>query len=349
MTENEYDDDLEAKMSHMFGDESKENKARENVRRSSRTRKKITYSNYESDPDLSELTNGKKSKKTATLHNVVKKDSDISIEYYKSEDSDDVSDSFEEEEYSHNKQLKNKSNKRGRPKSSGSKPEGEIPKKKLKNLASGNRSGYRGAGKKGSGGYFMKGDLMWYVAIKRGLKKTSPEQGIKGYQQSALSNLPRDQHIIMELRVALDDTRYLEKNKKYQTRCISIATAPFENEQDSDNDFDCNSTSDVDSFQNGIVKKKSLKKKTIKPQKSMLSGSLTGHEKLHEHFDEPQELIKFLLELKSVNNQKDHQAIEDQLGLHERIRRAEIYNEDEKILYYTGEFLVFHFLLYFIM
>jgi hypothetical protein len=63
MTENEYDDYLEAKM---FGNESKENKAKENVRRSSRTMKRITY--YESDPDSSELTDGTKSKKAATLH-----------------------------------------------------------------------------------------------------------------------------------------------------------------------------------------------------------------------------------------------------------------------------------------
>ena len=161
MTENEYEDDLEAKMSQIFGDESKENKAKENVRRSSRARKKRTYSDYESDPDLSEFTKGKKSKKAATVHKVVKKDSDISIEYYESEDSDVVSDSFDEEEYSpsHNKQLKNKTNKRGRPKSSGSKTEGEIPKKKLKTLASGIRSGYRGAGMKGSSGYFMKGTV----------------------------------------------------------------------------------------------------------------------------------------------------------------------------------------------
>ena len=135
----------------------------------------------------------------------MKKDGDISIEYYKNEDSDDVSDSYEEEEYSYNKQLKIKNNKRERPKSSGSKPECQIPKKKLKKLESENLSGY-----------FMKGDLLWYVALKRGLKKTSPEQGIKGYQESALTNLPQDQHIIMELRVALGDTRYLEK--KYQTR-----------------------------------------------------------------------------------------------------------------------------------
>ena len=142
MTENEYEDDLEAKMSQIFGDESKENKAKGNVRRSSRPRKKRTYSDYDSDPDLSDLTNEKKSKKAAT----VKMDSDVSIDYYESEDSDVVSDSFDEEEYSpsHNKQLKNKTNKRGRPKSSGSKTEGEIPKKKLKTLASGIRSGYRG-------------------------------------------------------------------------------------------------------------------------------------------------------------------------------------------------------------
>jgi hypothetical protein len=56
------------------------------------------------------------------------------------------------------KKLKKSTKKRGRPKSSGSKiQEGETPKKKLKTLASGNRSGYRGAGMKGSSGYFMKG------------------------------------------------------------------------------------------------------------------------------------------------------------------------------------------------
>ena len=110
---------------------------------------------------------------------------------------------------------------------------------------------------------------MWYVALKRGLKKTAPEQGIKGFQQSALSNLPRDQSIIMELRVALDDTCYLEKSKKYQTRCISIATATIGNEQDSNNDFDSES-SDVEYSQNGRKKKKSLKKKTTK------LGKITG-------------------------------------------------------------------------
>ena len=340
MTENEYEDDLEGKMSQIFGDESKENKAKENVRRSSRTRKKRTYADYDSDPDLSELTNGKKSKKETSVHKSEKKY--VSFEYEHNIDieiiNSSASSSFSEEDYSPSpkKKIKKTAKKRGRPKSSQSKTDWEIPKKKLKTLASGKRSGYRGLGMKGSSGYFMKGDVMWYVALKRGLKKTAPQQGIKGYQQSALSNLPRDQSIIMELRVALDDTCYLEKSKKYQTRCISIATAPIENEPDSANNFDSDSSSDVDRFQNGRVKKKSLKKKTTKSQKSMLSGSLTGHEKLHEHFDEPQELIKFLLELKSVNSQKDHQAIEDQLGLHKRIRRAEIFDADEKLLYYTG-------------
>ena len=124
----------------------------------------------------------------------------------------------------------------------------------------------------------MKGDVMWYVALKRGLKKTAPEQGIKGFQHSALSNLPRDQSIIMELRVALDETCYKEKSKKYQTRCVSIATSPSAsdsgvgNNQDSNSTFDSDS-SDVEYFQNGKKKKKSLKKKTQKP---MLSGSITG-------------------------------------------------------------------------
>ena len=232
--------------------------------------------------------------------------------------------------------FKKTTKKRGRPKSSRSKTEGESSKKKSKNLASGNRSGCKGPYKKKSPGYFMKGDLMWYVALRRGLKKGAPEQGIKGFDQSALSNLPRNQSIIMELRVALDETSYKEKSKKYQTRCVSIATSPSPSDsgiginQDSNSTFDSDS-SDVEFFQNGKKEKKSMKNKTQK-----LSGSITGHEKLHEHFDEPQEIIKFLLE-SSENNQIDHPAIQDQLNLHKRIRRAEIFDADEKLLYYTGE------------
>ena len=236
------------------------------------------------------------------------------------------------------KKFKKTTKKRGRPKSSRSKTEGESPKKKFKNLASGNRSGYRSPYKKKSPGYFMKGDLMWYVALRRGLKKGAPEQGIKGFEHSALSNLPRNQSIIMELRVALDETSYKEKSKKYQTRCVSIASSPSASDSGIGNNQDSNSTldsdsSDVEFFQNGKKKKKSMKKKTQKP---MLSGSITGHEKLHEHFDEPQEIIKFLLE-SSENNQIDHPAIQDQLNLHKRIRRAEIFDADEKLLYYTGQ------------
>ena len=67
----------------------------------------------------------------------------------------------------------------------------------------------------------------------------------------------------------------------------------------------------------------------------MLLGSLTGHERLHEYFEEPQEIIKFLLE-KSKNNQIDHAVIQDQLRLHKRICQAEIFDADEKVLYYTG-------------
>ena len=42
-TEKDYDDDIEAKMLQMFGDESKENESNENVRKSSRSRKKISH------------------------------------------------------------------------------------------------------------------------------------------------------------------------------------------------------------------------------------------------------------------------------------------------------------------
>ena len=44
--------------------------------------------------------------------------------------------------------------------------------------------------------------------------------------------------------------------------------------------------------------------------------------------------IKFLLE-KSENNQIDIEDIQDQLRLHKRIRRAEIFDADEKLLCYT--------------
>ena len=40
MTEKEYEDDIEAKMLRMFGDESKENKTNENVRRISKRKRK---------------------------------------------------------------------------------------------------------------------------------------------------------------------------------------------------------------------------------------------------------------------------------------------------------------------
>ena len=140
-------------------------------------------------------------------------------------------------------------------------------------------------------------------------------------QKSELSNLPPDQSIIMELRVALDETCYKEGHKKYETRCTSIATLPIGNEQDND-------SSAVQYFNDG-------KKETKKSKKSMLLGSLTGHERLHEYFEEPQEIIKFLLE-KSKNNQIDHAVIQDQLRLHKRICQAEIFDADEKVLYYTG-------------
>ena len=101
MTENEYEDDLEAKMSQIFGDESKENKAKDNVRRSSRPKKKRTYLDYESDPDLSELTNGKKSKKAADVHKSEKKY--VSFEYEHNIDieiiNSSASSSFGEEDY----------------------------------------------------------------------------------------------------------------------------------------------------------------------------------------------------------------------------------------------------------
>ena len=74
MTEKEYDDDIEAKMLQMFGDESKENKPNENVRRSSRSRKKISH--YKDEQNA------------AILHKVEKKYKTFSIEYYELDSED---------------------------------------------------------------------------------------------------------------------------------------------------------------------------------------------------------------------------------------------------------------------
>ena len=79
MIEKEYDDDIEAKMLQMFGDESEEKKTVENVRRSSRSRKKISHFKDE--------------QKAAMVHKVEKKYKTFSIEYYEldSEDLDNES------------------------------------------------------------------------------------------------------------------------------------------------------------------------------------------------------------------------------------------------------------------
>jgi hypothetical protein len=51
--------------------------------------------------------------------------------------------------------------------------------------------------------FYMKGDVMWFISIKKVLK----ENGIKGYSRiSDLGILPSDEMIFMELRVAIDDT-----------------------------------------------------------------------------------------------------------------------------------------------
>ena len=73
MTEKEYDD-IEAKMLLMFGDESKENKPNESVRRSSRSRKKISH--YKDE------------QKAAIVHKVEKKYKTFSNEYYELDSED---------------------------------------------------------------------------------------------------------------------------------------------------------------------------------------------------------------------------------------------------------------------
>ena len=80
MTEKEYDDDIEAKMLQMFGDESEEKKTNENVRRSSRSRKKISHFKDE--------------QKAAIVHKVEKKYKTSPIEYYELDTEDLVNESL---------------------------------------------------------------------------------------------------------------------------------------------------------------------------------------------------------------------------------------------------------------
>ena len=69
--------------------------------------------------------------------------------------------------------------------------------------------------------FYMKGDVMWYISIKKVLR----EHGIKGYSRIIdLGILPSDEIIFMELRVAIDDTIF-SNSEGYATKCLPVGKA----------------------------------------------------------------------------------------------------------------------------
>ena len=69
--------------------------------------------------------------------------------------------------------------------------------------------------------FYMKGDVMWFISIKKVLK----DHGIKGYSQIRdLGILPSDEIIHMELRVASDDTIF-SNSEGYVTKCLPVGKA----------------------------------------------------------------------------------------------------------------------------
>ena len=69
--------------------------------------------------------------------------------------------------------------------------------------------------------FYMKGEVMWFISIKKVLK----DHGIKGYSQiKDLGILPSDEIIHMELRVASDDTIF-SNSEGYVTKCLPVGKA----------------------------------------------------------------------------------------------------------------------------
>ena len=103
------------------------------------------------------------------------------------------------------------------------------PKKKTTKIPKLPKSDLRGKQNTHGGPlFFIKGDPVWYIAIKKYPKKdqknsaTTKARGIKGSQISDLSNLPPDEYFIIELRVAYEDTTFPGKAKKYMTKCTAF-------------------------------------------------------------------------------------------------------------------------------
>ena len=149
--------------------------------------------------------------------------------------------------------------------------------------------------------YFMKGEVMWFISIRKGKQ----ERGMKRCQISELQNLPSDEFIFIELRVATEDTSYPEKAKRFATKCIPVGK--------------------ISSNIHG----------------SKSNGLIIGHEYLHA-YSESDDYLQKVLEI--FHDQLDKNgsvycicaAVKDQQSLYHRIL-DEISNPNEHFDYLIGE------------
>ena len=149
--------------------------------------------------------------------------------------------------------------------------------------------------------YFMKGDVMWFISIRKGRQ----ERGMKRCQISELQNLPIDEFIFIELRVATEDTSYPEKAKRFATKCIPVGKISS----------------------------------NIHGTKS--NGLIVGHEYLHaysESDDYLQKVLEIFHDQLGMNESVNCicAAVKDQQSLYHRII-DEIFNPDEHFDYLIGE------------
>ena len=149
--------------------------------------------------------------------------------------------------------------------------------------------------------YFMKGEVMWFISIRKGKQ----ERGMKRYQISELQNLPTDEYIFIELRVATEDTTYPEKAKRFATKCIPVGK--------------------ISSNIHG----------------SKSNGLIVGHEYLHaysESDDYLQKVLEIFHDQLDKNGSVDRicAAVKDQQSLYHRIL-DEISNPNEHFDYLIGE------------
>ena len=149
--------------------------------------------------------------------------------------------------------------------------------------------------------YYMKGDVMWFISIRKGRQ----ERGMKRCQISELQNLPTDEFIFIELRVATEDTSYPEKAKKFATKCIPVGKISS----------------------------------NIHGTKS--NGLIVGHEFLHA-YSESNDYLQKVLEIFHDQLDKNDSvncicaAVKDQQSLYHRIL-DEISNPNEHFDYLIGE------------